>query len=207
MIDKTGQRFGMLIVVGLSHKQFRSKRQGYYNYWKCLCDCGNETIVLGNNLKKGNTKSCGCLSSRLTLKERATTHGQTRTKTYNSWRAMKDRCYCASHKEYKRYGAVGVYVCDRWKNSFENFLLDMGERPEGSSIERIDNSKGYFPENCTWATAEQQANNKTNSKIIEFNGKKMSVAMWGKHLGIKAATIHARLKRNWSIEKTLRTLP
>jgi len=204
MIDRTGQRFGDLVVVGLSHKEFRSKRHGYYNFWKCICDCGNETIVLSNNLIRGNTKSCGCKSSRLTIKERVTTHGKVNTSTYTSWRAMKDRCYCKSHVEYKRYGAIGITVCDRWKDSFENFLADMGERPEKHSIERLDPNKGYSPENCVWADKFQQANNRKNNVFLSYDGKTMTATMWARHIGISNSTIYARLKRNWTIEKTLK---
>ena len=159
LIDITGNSYGYLTVLGFSHKEFRNSRQGYYNFWKCKCICGNESTVLGNNLKRGTTKSCGCKSSRLFLKEKVTTHGLSNTKTYNSWRAMKDRCYCKSHSEYKRYGALGVTVCERWKNSYQNFLKDMGERPENHSLDRINPFENYSPENCRWATYKEQANN------------------------------------------------
>jgi hypothetical protein len=160
MIDLTGKIFGDLIVISFSHKIFKSSRSGYYNFWKCKCSCGNEVAVLSGNLKKGNSKSCGCKSSRKTLRERMLIHGKSKTKTYNSWRAMKDRCYCVSHKEYKRYGAVGITVCDRWKNSFENFFNDMNERPANHSLDRINPYGNYEPENCRWATHKEQANNK-----------------------------------------------
>lgn len=166
MIDLTGQVFGDLTVTKFSHKIFRNKRQGYYNFWECLCICGNKANVLSTNLKKGNSKSCGCKSSRTQLKYIATTHGKSNTKTYNSWRAMKDRCYCISHSEYKRYGALGVNVCDDWKNSYENFLRDMGERPENHSLDRINPFKNYEPDNCRWATTKEQANN-TRKKYTE----------------------------------------
>ena len=177
MTDLVGKTFGDLKIIAFSHKVFRSKRQGYYHFWKCLCACGNETIVLVNNLKNGNTKSCGCKSSRLSLKERATKHGLSNTKTYNSWRAMKDRCYCVSHGEYKRYGQVGIKVCERWKDSYENFLLDMGERPPNHSLDRINPFGDYSPKNCRWATPKEQANNKKSHflKKLQKNEEAINV--------------------------------
>ncbi len=163
--DLTNNIFGELTVIKFSHKVFRNKRHGYYNYWLCKCSCGNESIVLHENLKTGNTKSCGCKSSRNTLSERVTTHGKSNTKTYNSWRAMKDRCYCKSHSEYERYGALGIVVCDKWKDSYENFLEDMGERPENHSLDRINPFGNYDPENCRWATYKEQANNKKHNYV------------------------------------------
>lgn len=160
MIDITNNVYGELTVLGFSHKVFRSSRYGYYLHWKCKCSCGNEKVVMGTNLKTGKTKSCGCKSSRLTLAERATTHGASNTLTYNSWRAMKDRCYSKKHSEYKRYGALGTIVCERWINSYPNFLEDMGERPEAHSLDRINPFGNYEPSNCRWATHKEQANNK-----------------------------------------------
>ena len=112
------------------------------------------------------------MSSRNTLSERLTKHGDTknnlRTKTYNSWRAMKDRCYSKKHSEFKRYGDVGILVCERWKNSYENFLTDMGERPEKHSIDRINPFGNYEPSNCRWVDFKTQANN-TRKKFIKEN--------------------------------------
>lgn len=169
-IDHTGKRFGKLLIIGFSHSVFRSKRQGFYQYWKCVCDCGKEKVVLYNNLKSSNTTSCGCMSSRNLLPKTNTKHGKTRTPTYNNWRAMKDRCYGFGHSEYKRYGALGIKVCDRWKNSFENFLEDMGERPPYHSIDRINPFGDYSPENCRWADAKTQARN-TKKNFLKTKAK------------------------------------
>jgi hypothetical protein len=168
MNDLTGKIFGELTVISFSHKIFRSPRQGYYNYWKCKCNCGTEKSILSINLTKGNSKSCGCKSSRTTIKERLTIHGKCYTKTYNSWRAMKDRCYGIAHKEYKRYGALGIIVCDRWRDSYQNFLDDMGERPENYSLDRINPYGNYEPENCRWATHKEQANNKKKKYTVKI---------------------------------------
>lgn len=202
-INRTGMRYGNLVVTGWSHSEYRSSRHGSYQFWMCKCDCGNSTIVLANNLVKGNTKSCGCKSSRLSFGDRNTTHGMTATPTYNSWRAMKDRCYCISHIEYKRYGAVGIRVCKRWLNSFENFLNDMGERPEGMSLERKDPKRNYSPSNCKWSDAYEQANNKRNNRMIRCNGSTKTLAQWSRETGVHASTISLRIKRGWSVERAL----
>lgn len=204
-LDRTGQKFGMLTVVGFSHKQFRSKRLGSYIFWKCQCDCGNEATVLSSNLTKGNTKSCGCQSSRKTIGQRASKHMMTDTPEYNSWRAMKDRCYCKSHSEYKRYGARGIEVCDSWKNSFEKFFQDMGPKPTGFSLERIDYDKGYSPSNCKWASSNEQANNKRINLKINFEGNVFTLAELAKEKNIPYARLYKRIKSGWSIEKAIRS--
>lgn len=203
MIDRTGMRYGRLTVLSLDRRVFRSSRQGYANYWKCLCDCGSETQVHQSNLVSGNTTSCGCKSSRLTIGDRVTTHGMSKTPTYASWSAMKDRCYQETHKEFKRYGAVGITVCRRWKNSFENFLMDMGERPFGRSLERVNVNKGYSPSNCIWATNEQQANNRRSNRFIKLGKELMTLAQWSKKTGIPAATIARRISRGWDVKRAL----
>jgi len=202
-IDRTGMRYGNLVVAAWSHAKFRSPRQGSYQFWFCKCDCGSTATVLANNLVKGNTTSCGCKSSRVTLKDRVTTHGMTGSPAYKSWQAMKDRCYRESHIEYKRYGAVGIQVCKRWRNSFENFLQDMGERPDGMSLERKDSSKNYSPSNCKWADVYEQANNRRNNRLITCNGVTQTLARWSRQLDIGAATISLRIKRGWSVERAL----
>lgn len=202
-IDRTGMRYGKLIVIGWSHSQYRSPRHGSYQFWFCKCDCGKSTVVLGNNLVKKNTTSCGCNSSRLTVGDRLTTHGMSKTQTYKSWSAMKDRCYQKSHKEYQRYGARGITVCKRWRDSFEYFFKDMGERPPGHSIDRININKGYSPSNCIWSTSEQQANNRRNNRIIKFESEVMTLARWAKKTGIKYGTLHSRLKMGWSVDRAL----
>lgn len=162
-IDRAGQVFGALTVVAHSHSVYRSPRHGSYQFWRCRCSCGAETVVPANNLTNGNTTSCGCRGSRRTLGERATRHGMSDTPTFKSWQAMLDRCRYPSHVSWKWYGAKGVVVCERW-HQFENFVADMGARPSGASIDRIDPSGNYEPSNCRWADAKTQASNKRGAQ-------------------------------------------
>jgi|688.fasta_scaffold368304_2 hypothetical protein len=154
----SGTRYGKLIAVE-ELKNNKSRKR----LIKCQCDCGNEKIVSYGNLRSNNTRSCGCLV--IPPKNTKITHGKTRTIEYNSWKAMKRRCYDINHKSYNHYGGRGIIVCDRWLeldgNGCSNFILDMGLRPSSKySLDRIDVNGNYEPSNCRWATPKQQANNK-----------------------------------------------
>lgn len=149
-IDLTGRRFGQITVL---NRVFVTKKR---THWKCRCDCGKETVIAGMNLGNGHTTSCGCLRIK---------HGKTNTPEFSSWSAMMDRCYCETNKGYHRYGGRGIAVCERWRNDFQAFLEDMGPRPKGHSIGRINNNLGYFPENCQWQNAKQQGRNTRSVKL------------------------------------------
>lgn len=201
--DLTGQRFGKLIVIDFA--MIENKR----TFWFCKCRCGIITKVNAGNLKKGHTISCGCLQKQRT-KEAKTTHGhKTNGKesiTYRTWASMIDRCKNHNNKQFNDYGGRGITVCERWQK-FENFLADMGERPEGMTIERIENDKGYYKENCRWATRKEQQNNTRTNRFLTYNGKTQTLAQWADETGFKETTISRRIELGWSIEKAINTPP
>lgn len=174
-------------------------------YGRCRCQCGSERDVLLFHLVSGATQSCGCLT-----KEINTTHGESSTTRkqasdeYRTWTAMISRCENANDSSYPDYGGRGITVCDRWRNSFEAFLEDMGRRPSpGHSIDREENSKGYLPSNCRWATKKQQGRNKRNNRIIAARGQRKTMAEWAEITGLRIGTISERLRHGWSQERSV----
>jgi len=188
VIDLTGKRFGRLIVMS------RAKNSnGRKAMWNCACDCDGTTIAFGQNLRSGDTKSCGCLQ-----KERASeahiTHGLCRTSTYEIWAGMRQRCMDTNDASYKNYGGRGIIICERW-NKFENFLADMGEKPKGLTIERRNNNGNYSPENCFYATSKEQNRNKRSNRIIKYDGKEQCISAWAEELDVSHQTLSYRLNK------------
>ena len=156
-----GKVFGRLTVIEL-----HSRDNNYNKRWLCQCNCGNMHVVLGDKLKIGKVKSCGCLGNEMRAALMAKADQERRLYTKKSWQAMVGRCTDPKYRSYKRYGERGIKVCDRWlhgengKTGWLCFFEDMGPKPTGYSIDRIDNYKGYHPDNCRWATGKEQAQNK-----------------------------------------------
>lgn len=176
--------------------------------WLCRCDCGNERAVNASSLLAGTSASCGCVGLQKFV-QRATKHGHNRrtttgrSTTYDTWAGMLRRCKDERHPSYRNYGGKGVTVCDGWK-SFGVFLSDMGERPEGKTLDRIDNNKGYSKDNCRWMTMLEQGNNRANNHHLTHNGETHTIAEWSRILGIKVGTIRARVCRGLSDEDALK---
>lgn len=168
--------------------------------WKCVCDCGNTLIALGESLRSGNTKSCGCLQ-RYKASATRKTHGKSRSRTHRIWCGIITRCTNQKHHSFKRYGARGIQVCDRWRD-FNNFLEDMGECPHGLTIDRIDNNGNYEQSNCRWATKSQQARNTSRTNLITLKNETLCLSEWANRLGIATASLRRRLK-TWDLEKAL----
>jgi len=188
--DITGLRFGKLLVVSFSHRV-----KNWQSMWNCICECGKKAIVNGRALKTGNTKSCGCLHTKL--------NGLWGSNTHVTWDTMIRRCYNPKHISYKYYGALGINVCDRWRETFINFYDDMGARPEGMTLDRIDSKGNYCKENCRWATMKQQQRNRSSNHIIEAFGKRQTIIEWAEETGLSKSNIISRLKSKWPIQEVL----
>ncbi len=196
IIDIVGQRFVKAIVVSRAPNKSASDTNAR---WNCLCDCGKEFISYGQDLRKGKTKSCGCLT-RSTIGARAavfnSVHGMSKTAIYRNWRSMINRCGNPDKPHY-----LDVVVCDRWMD-FEKFLEDMGRPPKDHTLDRINPFGNYEPSNCRWATAQQQANNRRIETIkLTYEGKTLTIVEWAKELGISTAGMFTRIRRELPPEK------
>lgn len=196
--DLTGLRFCRLVAI-----ERVNKVPGRGWLWLCRCDCGNEHLVITNCLTSGNTKSCGCLNDETRrariaeLYERRPEHqkhGMSRTETYQIWHAAKSRCEFPNCNDYPEYGGRGIRMCEAWSHSFKAFLEDMGERPKGLTLDRINNDGNYEPGNCRWATYTEQNRNKSGLVWITFDNRTQLMSDWARELGISKKTLWARLQ-------------
>lgn len=187
-----GQTFGRLRVNALSHVAVKT-------YWHCSCSCGGSVVAPVDHLRSGHTRSCGCLQKDL---PNHTKHGCAkacgRTREYSIWKNMRDRCRNPRNKSYKNYGGRGICVAERW-DSFANFLEDMGKCPAGLSLDRKNNSDGYSPDNCRWASAKQQSRNRRSVRV--YNGLPLPEVC--ERLGVSSKRVAARIRGGWSIEEAL----
>lgn len=167
--------------------------------WLCRCDCGTEKRVYKYDLLRGKSKNCGCVKwAKIADRNRhSATHKKTNTPEFRAWVAMKSRCYDSNQEAFKNWGGRGITVCDRWRESFENFLEDMGPRPSPKhSIDRYpDNNGNYEPTNCRWATAKEQGRNRRDNHLVTFDGKTLTVVEWSEITGIPHRTLVERLKK------------
>lgn len=201
LIDLTGRRFGLLVVVGLAP---RTKRM---LLWRVRCDCGTAKVVYGCHLRSGATKSCGCiLKTNPGARRHGHWTGRRATSEHGTWNAMLQRCSNPKAEHYDRYGGRGITVCERWL-VFENFLADMGMRPSAShSIDRRNNDGNYEPDNCHWATKKQQMRNTASTRLLTHDGKTQPLCAWAEQFGVLSASIASRLERGWSVADAI-TMP
>lgn len=200
-IIQVGQKYGRLTAV----RQVESKNQA--TRWECLCDCGKTAIVKSDNLKSGNTKSCGCLmrdQARMRCANRRT-HGRSKTPEHYAWIGLKRRCVNPNNQTHKYYIDQGVTVCARWMTSFEAFLADVGLRPSPKhSLDRWPDPFGnYEPDNVRWATAEEQMHNRRDNVLVTIGGETHCVGAWEKIAGLRRETVRRRLKKGWPVERLL----
>lgn len=212
MKDITGQRFSRLVVVAIDGKDHR----GEYR-WLCRCDCGNNTSVKSSKLRYGKIKSCGCYRKSGDYKR---THGRSHTTEHWTWWGIIDRCTNKKNGSFSRYGARGIKICSGWRNDFESFFADMGQKPSPKhSVDRMNNDGHYscghcdecvengWTANCRWATQREQCNNTSANTILEFQGKTMTVTQWAEEIGLQPSTLWARIFDNgWTVERALTTL-
>lgn len=199
--DMTNYEFNGCVVLK------RAENKGKNVCWLCRCYCGNNFVVRSTDIRTGNTKSCGCLNKKL-AGDRARKHGNRNSRLYNIWNNMKMRCINPNSISFKNYGGRGIKVCDNWFNSFENFYKwAMNNGYDNTlTLDRIDNDGDYKPSNCKWSDYTHQERNRRNNHILEYNNEKHTIAEWSELTGIPYKTLWKRVKKGWSVEKSLTQL-
>lgn len=199
--DISGQTFGRLTVIKIAAKNSGRTK------WRCLCSCGKNVSIAGTNLQSGNTTSCGCARVDLNRKTK-TIHGMRKTPEFGIWCNMRRRCADPNDKYFHIYGGNGITVCKEWQNSFSKFFSDMGERPSDKhTLDRINSTNGYSPNNCRWATQTEQQNNRRDNKRFPYNGKSMTLRQIvdASKTNISFRTLRSRVfTQRWTLERALR---
>lgn len=187
-LELTRQKFTRLTVLGMASENTATGK----TRCNCICDCGNFVAVISSNLVNGNTRSCGCLKIEITSKAK-TTHGKSKTLGYYTWGTMIARCTNPKNYKYPMYGGRGITVCESWLESFANFSVDMGDKPAGKTLDRIDVNGNYEPSNCRWASPKEQANNTRRNRVLTLNGESLTLTQWSERLGVSPSTLHQRI--------------
>lgn len=187
-----GRRFGRLVAIGAAAPVPRGRKMAAR--WRCVCDCGEVKDVRGEDLRSGNSTSCGC-GQREKARSRLLSHGQSNTQVYKVWAQMKQRCTNPNDDKFDLYGGRGIKVCQRWADSFEAFRDDMGPRPRGFSIDRIDGDGNYEPGNCRWATAKVQGENTTRTIWVEHGGQAMTAKAFADLLGVDPKRLYKAMSQ------------
>lgn len=205
--DLSGRTFGGWTVDRFAG--YRVTASGKAPCWLCRCECGTTRAVRAGDLTSGASTSCGCRKDRATA-DRRTTHGNTRggvaSREWRSWVAMRQRCTSRGSPSFRHYGGRGITVCDRWRDSFANFLADMGPAPgPNPSLDRIDPNGNYEPGNCRWIPRDEQPRNRRCSRNITYDGVTMTAAEWARRLGCQSNAIYARLNMGWSHREIIET--
>lgn len=190
--DLSEQRFGKLTA----------KKYIGFSKWECCCDCGNISIVNSYKLCSNHTKSCGCLRKESKNIKHGHSKNGKRTSEMNSWRAMIQRCTNEDNEDYYNYGGRGIKVCDRWLNSFENFISDMGLKPNNTySIDRIDVNDDYKPTNCKWSSCKEQSFSRRNTIKLTYNNMTLNLLEWSNITGISCSVLRQRIYNGWDVER------
>lgn len=200
-LQLSGQTFGKWLVI----EEVQSEKKG--TFWKVKCTGCNitETVVSGSSLSKSRTTQCKACATRETQpSQHLVKHGMTESTEYTSWEGMIERCYNMNKKGYKNYGGRGIQVCDRWKETFENFLSDMSLKPSKEySIDRIDVNGNYEPGNCRWATVKEQSINKSNTRFVEYQGEKVTLVKLAERFNVPYKNLLHRINKGWTVERAI----
>lgn len=191
-IDVVGKKFGKWTVIEVT-SEMRAKGK-----CKCVCECGDIHVLYKYTVINGTSKGCHKCVSR----DAFTIHGMCNSGEYKVWQNMKKRCLNKNSDKYKYYGGRGITVCDEWLE-FKNFYRDMGDRPEGTSIDRIDNNRGYSKENCRWATQSEQTRNQSKSKYVIYKGERMNLSALAELCQINYVVLKKRINSGWSVEDSV----